>query len=149
MSTDARSRSYQHSGKWSVDGAAVMVLCGAVAAAVCGTVYALGIFYVPFAYLNLIGTVLLALAVGWAVQRGARAGKVRSGFMAGLGGLCAGFAALYTSWAAWINRLSDGEILPLVPGDNTLEAVARLRARIVVTTYAAENSRTKTVTRRK
>ena len=63
---------------------------GLIAGVAGGLIYAYGVVYIPIIYLNFILTALFGALIGAAVGLGARAGKVRSAWYAGLSGRGAG-----------------------------------------------------------
>jgi hypothetical protein len=91
---------YRHSGKITLIGIPLTVCFGVVTAAVLGLVYSYIVVYDPIIYVNALCTVLLGLAVGWSVAKGARFGKIRNPILAGAYGLAFGCAGLYFAWVA-------------------------------------------------
>ena len=109
---------YRHSGQFGPVGIVMMLGFGAGAGAVVGAIYGMLIFWIPFVYLNFIGTIGVAAAAGAAVYMGAVVGKVRNPMLCGLAGVTAGFVALWAAWVGWIYVLtadSDMAVIVLRP----------------------------------
>jgi len=102
---------YAHSGAVPIAGLLAMAGAGAVGAVVLGAAYGYGIYWIPFVYLNLLMTAGFGFGVGFSVGLGARAGRVRSPFIAGGVALLAGIAATYVQWVVWLRAMG----LPVDP----------------------------------
>ena len=101
METTA-DRYYKPSGAVPLVGTILMQLFGAIAAAVLGALYALGNFYSPSVWLTGFGVLIFGAGVGFAVNLGARIGKVRNPGFIMLLGTATGILALYLAWVFYI-----------------------------------------------
>ena len=110
---------YEHSGTVGALGPLMVALLGLSAAVLTGAIYGYALNYIPFIYLNFILTLVFGAAVGYAVGKGAKFGKIRSAKFTGLFGLVAGLLALYVSWVSWIHAWSGQEILASSFGETT------------------------------
>jgi len=97
---------YRHSGQFGPAGLATMLVLGSGAGAVLGAIYGVLIYWIPFIYLNFIGTIFVGFAAGGAVYFGAVAGKVRNSKLCALSGVTAGCVALWAAWVGWIYAFS-------------------------------------------
>lgn len=109
---------YKHSGSVPMSGALTTFTTGAVAAAVLGVVYALGIHYIPFIYLNFLLTVCFGAAIGAVVGWASRKGRIRNLLVVGALAVASGLVGLYLAWAgalAVLTRFNFGFVIdPLV-----------------------------------
>ena len=97
------SRYYQASGKVPFVGTVLMQLFGAVAAAVLGGLYALANWYSPRAFLTIFAVLIFGAGVGFAVNIGAKIGKVRNAGFVMLLGTATGILAVYFAWVVYIH----------------------------------------------
>ena len=109
MTRLAKAPTYAHSGKATPRGL-VFGFASLVVAPFLGALYAVGIFTIPFIYLNAILTLVFGGLLGFGIASALRAGEVRSAFLS-LAFVAVGTAlAYYVHWAVWLNRLSEGEL---------------------------------------
>ena len=95
-------RYYSHSGRFGLVGIVGMSLAGGLTGIVLGPVYGVISCVNPYAYLNVVLSLVLAFACGCAVSFGGRAGKVRNSSITCVWGLLAGLVALYANWVGWM-----------------------------------------------
>ena len=95
-------RYYKPSGAVPLVGTILMQLFGAAAAAGLGALHALGNCYIPNAWLKGFAVLAFGAGVGFAVNLGARIGKVRSPGFIMLLGLATGIIAMYFAWVFYI-----------------------------------------------
>ncbi len=95
-------RYYKPSGAVPLLGTISMQLFGAVAAFVLGAVYALANYYSPHFLLSGLAVLAFGAGVGFAVQMGAKIGKVRSPGFVMLLGTATGLLAMYFAWVFFI-----------------------------------------------
>jgi hypothetical protein len=118
METTA-DRYYKPSGAVPLAGTILMQLFGAIGAAVLGLLYALANLYSPFVLLTLFAVFLFGAGVGFAVNLGARIGKVRNPGFIMLLGTATGILAIYLAWVFYIYffwRRQGGEFWAWSPG---------------------------------
>lgn len=96
------SRYYQASGAVPFVGTVLMQLFGAVAAAVLGLAYAAANVYSPRAFLTFFALLVFGAGVGFAVNIGAKIGKVRSSGFIMLLGTATGILAVYFAWVFFV-----------------------------------------------
>jgi hypothetical protein len=100
---------YSHSGQFGPVGIVMMIVLGSGVGAVVGAVYGALIYWIPFVYLNFLGTILVGFAAGGMVYLGAVVGKVRNPTLCAMAGITAGCVTLWGAWVGWIYVLSaDG-----------------------------------------
>jgi hypothetical protein len=90
---------YKHSGAVSVGGLLGGAVLGMGAAAGLSALYAYGIKWIPFIYINALLTAGFGLAIGCAVYFAARLGKVRNTAAVAAVGLLCGLVGVYYAWA--------------------------------------------------
>lgn len=95
-------RYYKPSGAVPLVGTILMQLFGALGAAVLGLIYALVNVYNPLVILTLFAVFIFGAGVGYAVNLGARIGKVRNPGFIMLLGTATGILALYFVWVFYI-----------------------------------------------
>jgi hypothetical protein len=96
------SRYYQASGKVPLVGTVLMQLFGAVAALILGGLYAAANYYVPSVLLTFFAVLIFGAGVGFAVNIGAKIGKVRNAGFVMLLGTATGILAMYVAWVFYI-----------------------------------------------
>jgi hypothetical protein len=96
------NRYYKPSGAVPLVGTILMQLFGGVAALLLAALYALGTVYSPQMILNLIAVFVFGAGVGYAVNLGARIGKVRNPGFIMLLGTATGILAMYLAWVFYI-----------------------------------------------
>jgi hypothetical protein len=108
---------YEESGKVPPAGPIIALLVGILTAVVLSFVYAYGISYIPFIYLNFILTGSIGVAVGAVVALGAILGKVRNTkVVIGLA-VIAALVACYMSWVVTVYLWFEGEEFLFNPFD--------------------------------
>ncbi len=126
---ESQARYYEHSGVVPVVGLALMAAGAGIAAHVLGWIYGLAIYWVPFIYLNVVFTLVLAAGVGTTVGFLAKAGKIRSGGLCALVALAAGVIAQNAQWQAWLGQyLEPAELLELGGPLGAIPAIAEYGA---------------------
>lgn len=100
-------RYYQPSGAVPLVGTILMQLFGAVSALVLGFAYGAANHYSPSVWLTFFAVLFYGAGVGFAVNLGARIGKVRSSGFILLLGTATGILAVYFAWVFYIYFLSQ------------------------------------------
>jgi hypothetical protein len=106
METTA-DRYYKPSGAVPLVGTILMQLFGGLGAVVLAALYALANFYSPFVILTFFAVFIFGAGVGYAVNLGARIGKVRNPGFTMLLGLATGILAMYLAWVFYIYLTPD------------------------------------------
>jgi len=97
---------YRHSGQFSPVAVFLAFLCGALAAAVLGFLYAYIVLYLPLAgFVTFVISAGFGLGVGVAVARTARRCHLRNERVARWVALAAMLVGFYVSWAVWVYAL--------------------------------------------
>lgn len=98
---------YVESGRVSGKGAAISFAVAAAAGAVVGFVYGVVDMINPMIFLNVLGVILLAGAVGAGAHFGRRIGHVRKDHVADGAALFGGLVGLYFAWGGWFFALTS------------------------------------------
>jgi hypothetical protein len=93
---------FRFSGRVNVGRWIAMLAVGVDAAILLGAVYAAGVYYVPFIYLNGLFTLALGAALGWCGWLVCRYGKCRNQGLAIISWILLYAVAMYTAWAFWL-----------------------------------------------
>lgn len=110
-----KSAYYRPSGVMTAHGVGLAVLFGATVSLIAGAVYGYAIFYIPFIYLNSLGTIGYGWLVGTAIALAARYGKIRNPAAMTFVACLFGLLADYTGWIGWIFAASEQSVLILTP----------------------------------
>ncbi len=94
---------YSHSGKFNPAGLLLMLAAGLVVGPLVGVVYGYAVAFNPFIYINFLATIIAGGAVGMAVGKMAKPGRVRSVGACAFAGLVAGVGFQYTQWWATLD----------------------------------------------
>ncbi len=95
---------YQPSGAFSPSSFIYFALIAFLIFPLVGFLYAYGIWYVPFPYLNIMFCGVFAVITGLLLDYGViRPGKVRNTTLATVLGVLGGIIALYFHWAIWLD----------------------------------------------
>ena len=94
---------YSHSGKFNPAGLLLMLAAGLVVGPLVGVVYGYAVAFNPFIYINFLATIIAGGAVGMAVGKMAKPGRVRSLGACAFAGLVAGVGFQYTQWWATLD----------------------------------------------
>jgi hypothetical protein len=94
-----------------------MLLFGLMASIIFSIIYAYGIIYIPFVYLNVFFALGYSILVGMVAGLGAKKGKIRNMKWMFCLSLFIGICAEYINWVSWVYVLSKHEILILFPSD--------------------------------
>jgi hypothetical protein len=97
---------YRHSGAVPLGGALTTLATGAVAAAVLGVLYAIGISYIPLIYVNVFLTLALGMSIGAVVAWSSKRSGIRSNAAIIALSILAGLVGLYLAWAGTLLVLS-------------------------------------------
>ncbi len=107
MSTDTLE-TYRHSGKFNPHGVVLPIVAAAVLGFPLGYVYAYGLRWIPFIYVNILLTFAYGFGFGWLTSRILKASHVRNTTLATLCGLGVGLIALYWEWDGHLHALFTG-----------------------------------------
>ena len=99
---------YRESGAVPVLSVVKLLGFGFLAAAILGLIYAYLIHWNPFIYINFLGTVFFAAAVGAIAGTGGKSGKLRNTAVRGVLGIVVALFALYFSWFVWLGATGVG-----------------------------------------
>lgn len=105
-----KGTAYRESGRWNPNYLIRFLGLGAGAGLVLGAIYSIFTFYNPFPYFSVVGTLLLAKALGMAVKEASKAAHVRSRWVRFAGGLLTGLSAEYAAWVIVIRLLFPPEV---------------------------------------
>jgi hypothetical protein len=104
---------YKHSGMVGCAGPFFLTIIGTVAAIVAGIIYGYAVFYIPIVYFNFLLTILLGMAVAFALRFAGKLGKVRHIGVMALFGFVLGLVAKYSGSVAWISAVMEDPSLLL------------------------------------
>jgi hypothetical protein len=99
---------YRHSGKFGIHGPLAAIVAAVAIGFPLGFVYAYGMKWIPFVYVNFLLTAGYGFAFGSITGFLMKWAKVRNTPVALLSGLIAGLLALFFNWNAHIHALFDG-----------------------------------------
>ena len=95
---------YKPSGKFSITAFLLLLATCITVLPLLGLAYAYAIWYMPFIYVSFLLTVAFGLAIGYVLDRIViRFGKVRNNKIGIILGGFGSLAALYFSWAVWVD----------------------------------------------
>ncbi|MCP4216814.1 MAG: hypothetical protein GY765_19340, partial [bacterium] len=111
------NRYYRHSGTVTFHGLLFMLLLGTVTSICLPVIYGYCLQVIPYIWIRLFLTCVVALAVGALIGLSARLGKVRNPLLASALGLLFGLLAEYVGWVAWLYAFSGQQALIFSPDE--------------------------------